>query len=547
MADSKLQILITAQDRASSQIKGLNSSLSKLDSGVNSVISGFTKVATVAGASLTAALGFAVKSAASYEMNRVAFETMLGSAKEAQGMLKQISDFAAKTPFELPEVVDAGKQLLAFGFTAKEIIPNIRMLGDVSAGLNVPIGDMIYLFGTLKAQGRAYTRDIMQFAMRGIPIYDELAKVLKTTKDKVKDMVEAGKVGFPEVQKAFENMTGSGGQFGGLMDKQSKTLSGVFSNLKDNIGRVAREALGMKETGDIVKGSFFDKLSQAANILLTWFDKNREAIIKYISQALDKLVITGQNFLKWVIDHREEIMSTISTIGKVMQSVITFFIEHKNALYLVIGAYVALKVAIVAGNIAGAIMAVSKAMSVAISLSGALTTSLGLLAGVMSVGLGVAAAASIYYLYTQIKKANDAANDLVANTNRLAKVQDFGTEQTILIEKYKKGKINEAQYKAQMKALWAKKPYAEGGTVSNRNPILVGEKGAEVFVPNTSGQIIPNKNLGMGGNTNVTINLNVGVYAGSETEKRKVAKELYESLKQIASAQNKSVAQVLGG
>ena len=76
---------------------------------------------------------------------------------------------------------------------------------------------------------------------------------------------------------------------------------------------------------------------------------------------------------------------------------------------------------------------------------------------------------------------------------------------------------------------------------------MVGEKGAEVFVPNTAGQIIPNKNLGIGGNTNITINMNVGVYAGTEVEKRRVAKELYESLKQIASAQNKSVAQVLGG
>jgi len=547
MADSKLQILITAQDRASSQIKSINGSLSKLDNGVNSIVSSFAKVATVAAASLTTALGFAVKSAASYEMNRVAFETMLGSAKEAQGMLKQISDFAAKTPFEVPDVVDAGKQLLAFGFTAKEIIPNIRTLGDVSAGLGVPLGDMIYLFGTLKSQGRAYTKDIMQFAQRGVPIFDELAKVMGTTKDKVQGLVEEGKVGFPEVQKAFQNMTGAGGKFGGLMDKQSKTLSGVFSNLKDNVGRLAREMLGMKDTGDIVKGSFYDKLSIAAQNLLVWLDQNKVAIQKFATEALNKLVITTENVFKWIVDHREDIIGAITTIAKMFGSVISFFAEHKNALYAVIGAYIALKAAIIIGNVAGAITSIASVMSATIPIAGSLTTALGILSATMAVSLGVAAAASIYYLYTQIKKANAAANDLVNNTNRLMKVQSFSTEQDILIAKHKKGQISDAQYKAQMNAIWAKKGYAAGGSISSRNPVMVGEKGAEVFVPNTAGQIIPNKNLGIGGNTNTTINMNIGVYAGTEVEKRRIAKELYESLKQIASAQNKSVAQVLGG
>lgn len=181
----------------------------------------------------------ALTASAQMEQNRVAFTTMLGSAEKANQLLKDMTAFAASTPFELPEIVNAGKQMLAFGFGADEVIKNLRMLGDVSAGLSVPVGDMVYLFGQIKTQGRAMTQDLMQFANRGVPIFDELAKVLGVTNGQVKKFAEDGKIGFKDIEKVFQNLTKEGSKFGGLMEAQSKTLGGQWSNFNDSLGQTA--------------------------------------------------------------------------------------------------------------------------------------------------------------------------------------------------------------------------------------------------------------------------------------------------------------------
>lgn len=131
------------------------------------------------------------------------FETILASKEKADKLMMQVVQFAATTPFNLRDVAGGTKQLLAYGFAADGMIGNLRMLGDVAAGTSTPIADLIYLYGTLNTQGRAYTKDIMQFTGRGIPIIGELAKQFGVAKDEVMKMVEAGKVGFPEVEKSF--------------------------------------------------------------------------------------------------------------------------------------------------------------------------------------------------------------------------------------------------------------------------------------------------------------------------------------------------------
>lgn len=176
---------------------------------------------------------------AQMEQQNVAFTTMLGSAALARSLLKDLAEFAAATPFQMTELVDASKRMIAFGFSAQEVIPKLKQVGDVAAGLSQPIGDMIYLYGQIKTQGRAMTQDLMQFANRGIPIYEELAKVLKISTNQVKEYAEKGKIGFKEIEDVFANMTKEGGKFAGLMDAQSQTLSGQWSNFKDNLERIA--------------------------------------------------------------------------------------------------------------------------------------------------------------------------------------------------------------------------------------------------------------------------------------------------------------------
>lgn len=185
-----------------------------------------------------------------FQQLEVAFKTMLGSAEQAKALMSQLTQTAATTPFGLEDVAQGAKQLLAYGFEAEKVNETLIRLGDIAAGLSVPLNDLVYLYGTTMAQGRLYTQDLNQFTGRGIPMIGELAKQFGVAESKVKELVEAGKVGFPEVQKVIESLTDEGGKFGGLMEAQSKTITGQISNIEDAISMMFNE-LGQQSEGII--------------------------------------------------------------------------------------------------------------------------------------------------------------------------------------------------------------------------------------------------------------------------------------------------------
>lgn len=174
-----------------------------------------------------------VQTRGQFQQLEIAFTTMLKSGTQAKGLMDRLIDTAAKTPFDLSDIASSAKQMLAYGSTVDNVVDELVMLGNVASGVGAPLQDIAYLYGTLRTQGRAFTVDIRQFAGRGIPIYEELAKVLGVTKDEVSSLVTEGKVGFAEVEKAFQNMTGKAGTYYNLMQEQSKSLTGMISNMGD--------------------------------------------------------------------------------------------------------------------------------------------------------------------------------------------------------------------------------------------------------------------------------------------------------------------------
>lgn len=196
-----------------------------------------------------------------FQQLEVAFTTMLQSREKADKLMSEAVYFAARTPFDLQGVASGIRQLLAYGTAAEDAIKEVEMLGNVAAGLSVPLNDMIYLYGTLRSQGRAYTVDIRQFAGRGVPIYEELSKVLGVSVAQVNEFITAGKVGFAEVEQAFKNMTSEGGMFYNLMQEQSKTITGQISNLKDNIDMM------FNEMGQNAEGFISDVLSGVSYLI----------------------------------------------------------------------------------------------------------------------------------------------------------------------------------------------------------------------------------------------------------------------------------------
>lgn len=199
-----------------------------------------------------------------FQQFEIAFETMLGSGQKAKGMISDLANLAATTPFDMKGVVNGAKQLLAYGFAANEITDTMRRLGDVSAGLGLNLQDLTWLYGTTMAQGRLFTRDLMQFTGRGIPLTEELAKQFGVTKDKVSELVTAGKVGFPEVKKAIESLTNEGGKFGGLMEKQSHSITGQISNIRDSI------EMAINDLGTQTEGLMNDALDITSKVIDHW-------------------------------------------------------------------------------------------------------------------------------------------------------------------------------------------------------------------------------------------------------------------------------------
>lgn len=185
----------------------------------------------------------------------VAFRTMLGSVSQADELLQQLVRTAAITPFGLEDVAKGAKQLLAYGLEAEKVNETLIRLGDIAAGLSVPLNDLVYLYGTTMAQGRLYTQDLNQFTGRGIPMISELAKQFGVAENKVKELVEAGEVGFSEVSKVIESLTTKGGKFGGLMEEQSKAITGQISNIEDAVFMMFNE-IGQQSEG-IINSTLF--------------------------------------------------------------------------------------------------------------------------------------------------------------------------------------------------------------------------------------------------------------------------------------------------
>jgi tape measure domain-containing protein len=196
----------------------------------------------------------ALKTASNLEQLDIAFTTMLGSAEKAKVLIKELLTFTAQTPFEIQDVQENAKLLLGMGIESEKIIPTLSNLGNVASGLSIPLERLAMNYGQVKTQGQLTGAELRDFNRMGVPLIKELSKVLGIQENQVKDWVSSGKAGFKDVEKAFMNMSGEGGKFFNLMQKQSKTLAGRWSNLNDaftimsaEFGKMIDETFNLRE------------------------------------------------------------------------------------------------------------------------------------------------------------------------------------------------------------------------------------------------------------------------------------------------------------
>jgi tape measure domain-containing protein len=265
-----------------------NKSIMKAETAMRGIQNTAELAATAFVAAGAAAAAFALNAAGEFEQMEISFETMLGSADEAKKFLDEMATIAKTTPFELQDVNQNAKLLLAMGIETDKVGQKIVELGNISAGLSVPLSRIALNFGQVRVQGKLTGRELRDFAVSGVPLLDQLSKQLGKSKSEVQDMISAGKIGFPEVEKAFTAMSSEGGKFANLMEKQSKSLFGIISNFQDIIFLLAKD-IGKK---------LLPRAKEFIESLIELIEANRELIKQRVAEWIEKVI--------WVFDKLNE-------------------------------------------------------------------------------------------------------------------------------------------------------------------------------------------------------------------------------------------------
>ncbi len=229
-------------------------------------------LAAAAIATATAAMGLgAVKAAGKMEQLEIAFTTMLGNAEQAKTMLSDLQDFAQVTPFDLESVTNGSRRLLAMGFSAEQIIPVMTAVGDAAAGLGMQaegIDRLTLAMGQMAAKGKVSAEEIRQFAEAGVPGWKFISDMLEITIPEAMKRGEQNQISAAQGLNAI--VAGMNSKFGGMMEAQSHTIDGMWSNLMDGISRTS-----ISVGKDIVESfDLHKKLAKA----MDFFDEFRERV-----------------------------------------------------------------------------------------------------------------------------------------------------------------------------------------------------------------------------------------------------------------------------
>ena len=188
---------------------------------------------------ISAGVGAVTALGAQAEQTSVAFTTLVGSEEKAAGILKEINDFAAKTPYGNLDLIDNAKTMLNFGVQADKVNGYLRQLGDIAAGDKNKLGSLSLVFGQVASAGKMSGQDLLQFINAGFNPLKELEKMTGKTYAELQDMMSKGQIGFDAVAAAINHATSAGGAFAGMSDKLSQTISGKFSTLVGNVQQAA--------------------------------------------------------------------------------------------------------------------------------------------------------------------------------------------------------------------------------------------------------------------------------------------------------------------
>lgn len=346
----ELETVSKQSKKATSGIKGFADKCNKMSGALSAIAavqlgSVFTGMA---GGILNMGIA-SVQAAAQMRQYEIAFQTMLKSAEAGTQMLRDLQQFAAETPFDVPGVVSAGQQLMAFGFKAEEIIPMLTNLGDAASGLGLGtegVSRLAYALGQMQTSGKLNAQDMMQLTSAGISAWDMLAQAAGKTVAEMKDLCSKGAIDSKAAVQTI--VAGMNDQFGGMMAKTSDEVSGLLANIEETagntsaaVGKYLTEAFNikgiLKDVSDRL-GEFQQKMQTATEQGKSMGDVIKECVpapviaaIGAFAAVLVVVSVAAVATLGAVLGLSAGIVAAGAAIGAAIALIITYWDDLANA------------------------------------------------------------------------------------------------------------------------------------------------------------------------------------------------------------------------
>lgn len=297
-----------------------------------------------------------VQAAAQMRQYEIAFQTMLKSAEAGTQMLRDLQQFAAETPFDVPGVVSAGQQLMAFGFKAEEIIPMLTNLGDAASGLGLGtegVSRLAYALGQMQTSGKLNAQDMMQLTSAGISAWDMLAQAAGKTVAEMKDLCSKGAIDSKAAVQTI--VAGMNEQFGGMMAKTSDEVAGLLANIEETagntsaaVGKYLTEAFNikgiLKDVSDRL-GEFQQKMQTATEQGKSLGDVIKECVpatvigvIGAFAAVLAVVTVAAVATLGAVLGLTAGIVAIGAAMGAIAALVVTYWDEIVDAVNIAVQA-----------------------------------------------------------------------------------------------------------------------------------------------------------------------------------------------------------------
>ena len=352
-----LETVSKQSKKATSGIKGFADKCNKMTGALSAIaavqLGGvFT---SMAGSILNMGIA-SVQAAAQMRQYEIAFQTMLKSAEAGTQMLRDLQQFAAETPFDVPGVVSAGQQLMAFGFKAEEIIPMLTNLGDAASGLGLGtegVSRLAYALGQMQTSGKLNAQDMMQLTSAGISAWDMLAQAAGKTVAEMKDLCSKGAIDSKAAVQTI--VAGMNEQFGGMMAKTSDEVAGLLANIEETagntsaaVGKYLTEAFNikgiLKDVSDRL-GEFQQKMQTATEQGRSLRDVIKECVpapviaaIGAFAATLAVVSVAAVATLGAVLGLSAGIVAAGAAIGAAIALIITYWEDLANAVKVAVQA-----------------------------------------------------------------------------------------------------------------------------------------------------------------------------------------------------------------